>query len=69
MKVLIVDKDGQKCHLSGVPEVVILDDDENPLSVAVQQGELVTCAHAAEGGFADVVKKCGLVPPEVKVIG
>ena len=69
MKVLLIDKDGQRCHLPGVPEVVVLDDDENPINVCVQQGELVTCCHAAEAGFAEAVRKCGLVPPEVKVVG
>lgn len=69
MKVLFVDAEGRKRHLAEVSEVVVLDDEENPINVSVQQGALVTCCHASEGDFAEVIRKCGLVPPEVKVIG
>ena len=69
MKVLFVDAEGRKRHLAGVSEVVVLDDNENPINVSIQQGDLVTCCHAAEADFAEVIRKCGLVPPEVKVIG
>jgi len=69
MKVLLIDKDGQRCHLSAVPEVVVLDDGGNPINVCLQQADLVTCVHAAEAGFAETVRKCGLIPPEVKVVG
>jgi len=68
MKVRLLDKNRRPVYLPDVSEVVIMDDEQNPISVAIQQSDMVTCAHAAEQGFDNIARKCGLNPSRVKVI-
>ena len=68
MKIRLLDKDRRPVHMPEVSEVVIFDDDGNPVAASIQQGEFITSGHAAEADFDQTIRQCGLVPPEVKVL-
>lgn len=61
MKIKFQDNTGVRFQ-DNVVEVVIFDDDENPISVSIETLEFITSANAADKDFASVLKDSGISP-------
>lgn len=64
MKIRFQDNSGIR-YIEDVAEVIVFDDNENPISISIENGELVTSANASDKDFATVLSDSGLKPSKI----